>query len=104
MIKQHTVPIQKQTINIATGVSKSETVNGTLIPPAPDKCQECGTKHEKVLPHNKDSLFYQMSFFGREGRWPTWTDAMSHCSPHIRDRWTAVLKSKGVSVDEDVKK
>ena len=42
-------------------------------------CAECLTKHSPDTPHDKDSLFYQCTFYTKYGRWPTWADAVAHC-------------------------
>jgi len=71
---------------------------GTLLPCAPDVCQECAVKHEPKLPHNQQSLYYQYKFYQEHGRWPTWADAMSHCSPEIQELWGDSLKKRGVMI------
>ena len=68
----------------------------TLLPPAKDVCQECAAKHKPEDPHNRASLFYQYEFWRKHARWPTWTDAMLHCTENIRTIWRAELKKKGV--------
>jgi hypothetical protein len=40
--------------------------------------------HPVEHPHNKDSLYYQFRFHGVHGRWPTWEDAMAHCSEKVK--------------------
>lgn len=45
----------------------------------PGVCTECLTKHNSDTPHDKDSLFYQCTFHTKNGRWPTWADAVAHC-------------------------
>jgi hypothetical protein len=67
-----------------------------LLPPAPDVCQECATKHEPEEPHNAQSLYYQYSFKAEHGRWPTWKDAIAHCSEEVKEAWTKELKARGV--------
>lgn len=62
--------------------------NWALLKPGFDKCQECGTEHIPELPHNWQSLYYQMKFYQEHGRFPTWEDAMSHCDEDIKQRWT----------------
>lgn len=85
----------KQTVNASTGkVVKTEGISWTLLPPAADKCQFCATAHEPDMPHNRDSLYYQTCFESQIGRAPTWADAMAHCSPQMRARWTTILKEK----------
>jgi len=65
-----------------------------MLPAAPDTCQECAVKHEPHMPHNKQSLFYQMKFNAEHGRWPTWKDAMAHCTPELQAQWAKILKDK----------
>lgn len=69
-----------------------------LLPPRPDVCQECARYHDPKLPHDKQSLYYQMKFQLEHGRGATWADAMAHCSDEIKALWTAELKKLGVEV------
>lgn len=70
-----------------------------LRPPvAPGQCADCAVFHAPNLPHNRDSLFYQYSFYEQNGRWPTWADAMAHCSDEMKAAWVAALAEKGVTV------
>jgi len=62
------------------------------IPATPGMCMTCGTEHEPELPHNRQSLFYQYKFYDKYGRWPTWNDAMEHCSDEIKALWKEVLE------------
>lgn len=64
----------------------------TLLPPAPGLCQICATDHEPHLPHNKQSLYYQMAFKIEHGREATWADALAHCSDEMKDLWVEALK------------
>lgn len=69
-----------------------------LVPPPPDTCQQCATKHDPDMPHNQQSLYWQYWFYGTHGRWPTWLDAMAHCSNEMKAAWTKELKKHGVEV------
>lgn len=71
---------------------------GALLPPAPDKCQECAAKHEPEQPHNPDSLYYKMWFRKQHDRWPTWEDALAHCAEDVRKKWVEALKSHGINI------
>lgn len=62
----------------------------------PGTCSECATKHPPEMPHNQQSLTYQYKFYDRHGRWPTWEDAMAHCSDEIKQLWKDALKEKGI--------
>lgn len=66
-----------------------------LLPPAKDVCQECAVKHEPELPHNRDSMFYQYSFYSKNGRWPVWKDALLHCAPEVREVWECEIRKAG---------
>lgn len=61
-------------------------------------CPMCAVKHDPDQPHNKDSLAYQYKFYDQNGRWPTWKDAMAHCSNEVKELWRAELEKKGVNV------
>jgi hypothetical protein len=71
----------------------------TMLPAKAGTCPDCATVHEPGQPHNQQSLFYQMRFHGLNGRWPTWEDAMRHCSPEVRAMWIEGLAEHGVIVD-----
>ena len=62
-------------------------------------CPECAVKHDPEQPHNRDSLTYQYKFFDQNGRWPTWKDAMAHCTPEMQEAWTKALEARGVTVE-----
>lgn len=66
-----------------------------LLPPKSDLCRECATKHDINEPHNKDSLYYQMHFKIRYGRFPNWEDAMAHCDEEIKQLWREELAKLG---------
>lgn len=70
----------------------------------PGTCQICATKHEPEQPHNQQSLAYQYKFYDENGRWPTWADAMAHCSDEIRDYWTRELEKRGIKVNGEEEK
>lgn len=72
-----------------------------LMPCAPGVCQECATDHDPGMPHNQQSLYYQYHFYALQGRWPTWADAMAHCTEEVKDTWTQALRECGVEVSTD---
>jgi hypothetical protein len=55
-----------------------------LLPAEQGKCPECGVAHSPDMPHDNRSLFYQYHFYKQNGRWPTWDDAMAHCSDEVK--------------------
>ena len=70
-----------------------------ILPAKEGTCPICAVNHEPGFPHNKDSLFYQMSFYQQNNRYPTWKDAMAHCSEEMQKAWTDALKEKGMEVE-----
>ncbi|HUX56340.1 MAG TPA: hypothetical protein VMV77_05170 [Bacteroidales bacterium] len=75
----------------------------TMLKPAPDKCQECAKDHRPDMPHDPNSLYYQMQFQMKHSRWPTWTDAMAHCSQEMKDIWIKALAEKGIDITKDAR-
>jgi hypothetical protein len=71
-----------------------------LLSAAPETCPECGVKHHPEAPHNRDSLFYQYYFYNKHGRWPTWEDAIAHCSEEIKQATREILKEHGIESDK----
>lgn len=61
-------------------------------------CPECAVQHDPKQPHNRDSPTYQYKFYDKHGRWPTWADAMEHCSEEVKEFWTQALRERGVKV------
>lgn len=70
-----------------------------LLPPSKDVCQECAVKHDPQMPHNQQSLYYQMKFKKERGRWPTWEDAMAHCAEDVKTLWREALLKRGQKLD-----
>lgn len=72
----------------------------TLMPPAdPTACSQCGRDHDPGWPHDAQSLHYQYAFYSEHDRWPTWEDAMSHCSESMQAQWREALAEHGVKVE-----
>ena len=70
----------------------------SLLPAAPGTCPECAVVHPPEEPHDQQSLFYQYKFYNDHGRWPTWEDAMRHCSEEAKTLWREELRKLGVVV------
>ena len=70
-----------------------------LLPCKEGVCQECATEHEECEPHNL-CLYYSYHFYGQHGRFPTWVDAMAHCSDDVKAATIEVLKEHGIAVVE----
>lgn len=64
----------------------------------PGTCPMCAVAHDSEQPHNIQSLTYQYKFYDQHGRWPTWADAMNHCSNEIKAYWTEELEKRGVDI------
>jgi ribosomal protein L40E len=72
---------------------------GTLLPPAAHLCQKCAVDHDPAMPHNQQSMFWQYWFYKDSGgRWPTWKDAMAHCTDEMKAHWIKALK-EGYDID-----
>lgn len=69
-----------------------------LMPAAPGTCPICATKHDPEMPHNQQSLYYQMRFQIEHGRGATWKDAMEHCTEEVKNLWIEALKEHGIAV------
>jgi len=69
----------------------------------PGTCQECACVHEPDEPHNKQSLYYNIMFYDKHNRYPTWADAMDHCSPGVRSAWSKELEKFGIMVSANGK-
>lgn len=69
-----------------------------LLPPAPDRCQVCATRHGPAEPHNPTSLYWQMARSLAGEPPPTWEEALTHCTPEVRADWVARLRQAGVEV------
>jgi len=94
-------------VDIETGEETPIEGGGMMmLPSAPGTCQWCATKHEPEHPHNQQSLPYQMRFHAINGRWPTWTDAMKHCSEEMKAQWRKGLveqmRKHGLPIPEDL--
>ena len=66
-----------------------------LLPPKPGVCPICAVDHTPDMPHNAQSLYYQYRFYGIRGRWPTWADAVAHCTPKMQADWQRLLEESG---------
>lgn len=65
----------------------------------PGTCSKCATAHDPEQPHNQQSITYQYKFYDTHGRWPTWKDAMAHCSDEVKAFWIEALKEHGIIVN-----
>ncbi len=65
----------------------------------PGTCTMRAVAHDPEQPHNQQSLAYKYKFYDQYGRWPTWADAMEHCSADVKARWKAELTKHGIDVD-----
>ena len=80
-------------------VKAAPTIEGfTLLPAKPGTCQECAVDHDPSYPHNQQSLYYQYHFYAENQRWPTWEDAMAHCSDDMKTVWKDELRKEGVAI------
>ena len=68
--------------------------------PRPGACRICAAIHAPGMPHDRDSLYYQNRFYKRNKRFPTWADAMAHCSEAVKTETIAMLAERGITVTE----
>ena len=64
----------------------------------PGTCPECAEVHDATQPHTQQSIAYQYKFYDRHGRWPTWSDAMEHCTDIIKEYWITALREAGIDI------
>lgn len=84
----------------AAGDPRGKQATWMLMPidTSDGKCSQCAVIHHPDSPHDQQSLAYQYSFYAEHDRWPTWSDAMAHCTPETRAVWTEALREKGVAL------
>lgn len=70
-----------------------------ILPWQPGACRYCATVHGPADPHDKNSLYYQHRFRTDHGRYPTWADAMEHCSEITKAHYRALLAERGINAD-----
>ncbi len=68
-------------------------------PREPETCQMCGRRHFAHQPHDPTSPLYALNFRSTERRWPSWKDAMSHCSPKMQDYLLRMLRKHHMSAE-----
>jgi hypothetical protein len=95
-------------VDVTTGESVPVEGGGfKMLPGPPGTCEWCHVEHDPGQPHNADSLPYQMKFHQIHGRWPTWTDAMAHCTEEVRAKWrkqlVATMRKHGMEIPEDLR-
>ena len=71
-----------------------------ILPPMKGLCPKCAVAHDPARPHDRNSLYYQMRFRQKHGRFPTWADAMRHCDEKVKAAWRAALSEHGVKPEE----
>lgn len=85
------IPSTVTTVDLTTGESSTKPMSWGLMPPAPGKCQVCAVNHDPRTAHNAQSLYYQVAFHAATGRYPTWADAVAHCTPDMQAQWKGHL-------------
>lgn len=63
-----------------------------IIPITRGACKICGVCHAPELPHELTSIYYLNWFYQKNKRFPTWEDAMSHCSEKIQEETKEKLR------------
>lgn len=88
------IPVERITVDLETGVEKHDSVPWKLMPPKAHLCQVCAVDHDPLIPHNQQSMYYQMAFHAAQRRYPTWADAVAHCDPEIQEQWRVEIKKR----------
>lgn len=70
------------------------TENILILPPRPGACRVCAARHAEGRPHELGSLYYQVMFYRRNRRFPTWEDAMRHCSEEVKAAFREELSGR----------
>lgn len=93
--------VNMQPPKIPEGVKVTNLVlEGTLLPPPAHLCQKCAVDHTPDLPHNQQSMFWKYWFYKDSGgQWPSWRDAMAHCSEEMKQHWVTHLEARGIDID-----
>ncbi len=84
----------RKTLGKCVEVSFKEMI---ILPPGPGKCLECAEAHDPRLPHNRDSLYYNMKFRQQHDRAPTWADAIAHCPDDVKAVAIEELAKHGIN-------
>lgn len=97
-----------EVVDVETGESVPAEGGGLrMLPGPPGTCEYCHVKHDHDQPHDNQSLSYQIKFQAIHGRPPTWSDAMSHCTPEVREQWRErlvfLMHSHGMEIPEDLR-
>lgn len=74
-------------------VLERKTIPFHIAPPKKGLCAVCAINHPAEFPHNQQSLYYQYFFYADHERWPTWADAIAHCSEEMKAHWKRELKA-----------
>lgn len=72
-----------------------------VIPPFPGSCPICATVHRPEEPHDRDSIYYQNYFRRKHKRFPTWADAMSHCTEAMKEDFKKRLALRGIVLEKE---
>lgn len=73
-----------------------------ITAPTSRTCRVCAVEHEPSEPHDRDSLYYQVRFWQKNKRFPTWDDAMSHCTEEVKACFRVELVRRGVLMENTV--
>lgn len=90
------VEVKPPTVKMA-GDPRGKQATWEVLPISdPEACSQCGAVHDPEELHNQNSLLYQYTFYSEHDRWPTWGDAMAHCSPLLKKLYSDFLLEQGV--------
>jgi len=92
------VPVTLPPTVRAAGDPRPKQATWTLLPvdTRAGACSQCGRDHDPDQPHDKMTLAYKYAFYAEHDRWPTWADAMAHCTPEVQAQWRDALRGHGI--------
>lgn len=71
-----------------------------MLPARPGTCAMCATDHPAHHAHNLQSMFYQIRFYLKWKRYPTWADACAHLTELERKAWRQAMREAGAEWTE----
>jgi len=101
MRKMIELPTKVTTVDRRTKKVTESNSTMMMLPAKEGTCEVCATAHEPEMPHNRQSLFYQVRFNAENGRSPTWLDAMKHCSEDMQTHWKTELRKLGEKIGDE---
>lgn len=75
-------------------------INLMGLEPIVGRCNKCGFVHAKDKPHNLGSVVFLLGFYDKEGRWPSWMDAMEDMTDEQKTPVIEQINEMGGGLDD----